>query len=86
MSVKTRIDEALAEIKAAAHGHGLDALTRQHLEFAGAHLRAAWIAEDGQTAETPAETHENVARFYRMQERLAGKFAEARARNLEVAQ
>ena len=71
------INEALAVVREVARGHGLDDLTRKHLEFAGAHLRAAWIAEDGQRADSPEQVHAGVAKFYRMQEAMLKRHRES---------
>lgn len=69
------IDNAVEAVRAVAHGHGLEALTQQHLEYAAAHLRAAWIAEDGQRADRPEQVHEAVASFFRLQAFLLEKRA-----------
>ncbi len=86
MNAKEQIEKAVQACRAAGHRHGLDPLAQMHLEFARAHLGAAWDAQDGQRAESPEATHAAIAKFYLMQGRLAGKFAEAKARNLEVVQ
>lgn len=85
MSALEQIDKAVQACRAAGHRHGLNPLAHKHLEFARAHLSAAWDAEDGLRAESPEATHEAIVKFYRMQERLAGKFAEAKARADEIA-
>lgn len=85
MSAVERIDKAVEACRAAGHLNGLDPQAHKHLEFARAHLSAARDAEDGQRVESPEATHAAIVKFYQMQERLAGRFAEARARNLEVA-
>ena len=67
------IDNAVQHLREVGHMHGVNAAARMHLEFAAAHLRQAWIAEDGQHADTPEETYKAVAGFYRLQEELTAK-------------
>jgi hypothetical protein len=73
MTTAQHIDAALEHLRAIGHSSGVDALTREHVEFASAHLREAWIADDGQNASTPAATHQAVAGFYRLQQLLAAR-------------
>ena len=61
------LDGALTILKTIGHLHGVDVAVRQHIEFAAAHIRQAWIADDGQRAESPEDTHKAVAGFYRLQ-------------------
>lgn len=75
MTTAQHLDAALDHLRAIGHGCQADALTRQHVEFASAHIREAWIADDGQNASTPADTHKAVAGFYRLQETLLAKAA-----------
>lgn len=53
------IDAATQNAREVLHRHGVDPLCRQHLDRAMAHLREAWIAEDGQKAETVESTIKN---------------------------
>lgn len=75
MTTAEHLDAALDHLRAIGHGHAADALTREHVEYAAAHLREAWIANDGQTATTPDRTHQAVAQFYKLQRFMAAKAA-----------
>jgi hypothetical protein len=75
MTTAQHLDAALEHLRAIGHGHEADALTRAHIEFASAHIREAWIADDGQTASTPEATHQAVAQFYKLQRFMAAKAA-----------
>jgi len=76
MTTAQHLDAALEHLRAIGHGHKADELTRRHIEFASAHIREAWIADDGQNALTPDLTHKAVTSFFRLQDKLE---AEARA-------
>lgn len=75
MTTAQHLDAALEHLHAIGHGCNAGPLTRQHVEFASAHIREAWIDDDGQHASTPAETHKAVAGFYRVQDALLAKAA-----------
>ena len=71
MSTAEHLDAALEHLRAIGHGHTADDLTRRHVEFASAHIREAWIANDGQNATPPDLTHKAVASFFRLQDKLS---------------
>jgi hypothetical protein len=71
MSTAEHLDAALEHLRAIGHGCTAQPLTRQHIEFASAHIRQAWIDDDGQTADDPAKTHAAVAGFYRLQAHIS---------------
>ncbi len=75
MTTAQHLDAALEHLRAIGHGHEADALTRQHIEFAAARIREAWIADDGQNASTPEATHKAVAGFYRLEAKLLAQEA-----------
>lgn len=75
MTTAQHLDAALEHLRAIGHASDADAITRQHVEFASAHIREAWIADDGQTARTPEALHKSVASFYRLQAALLAKAA-----------
>jgi hypothetical protein len=72
MTTAEHLDAAIEHLRAIGHAHDAEELTRRHIEFASAHLREAWIADDGQNAATPEATHKAVAGFYRLNDKLAG--------------
>lgn len=71
MNTAEHLDAALEHLRAIGHGCHAQPLTRQHIEFACAHIRQAWIDDDGQIAADPAKTHNAVAAFYRFKSQLA---------------
>ena len=75
MTTAEHIDAALDHLRAIGHSHAADALTREHVEYAAAHLREAWIANEGQTATTPDRTHQAVAQFYKLQRFMVARAA-----------
>jgi hypothetical protein len=75
MTTAQHLDAALEHLRAIGHAHEADEPTRQHIEFAAGHVRQAWIADDGQRATTPEETHKAVAGFYRLEAKLAAMTA-----------
>lgn len=72
-STAAHLDAALEHLRAIGHAHEADEPTRRHIEFAAAHLREAWIADDGQNAATPEQTHHAVAGFFRLQDKLTNQ-------------
>jgi hypothetical protein len=70
MTTAEHLDAALEHLRAIGHGHEADELTRRHIEYASAHIREAWIADDGQNAVTPDLTHKAVTSFFRLQDKL----------------
>lgn len=73
MTTAQHLDAALEHLRAIGHESAADALTRQHVEHAAAHIREAWLADDDQTARTPEDTSAAVSRFYRLQTALLAK-------------
>ncbi len=80
MTTAQHLDQALDHLRAIGHAHEADEPTRRHIEYAAAHIREAWIADDGQNARTPEATHKAVACFFRLQD----KFASVESSALEV--
>ena len=70
MTTAQHLDAALEHLRAIGHAHDANEPTRQHIEYASAHIRAAWIADNGQNAATPEATHKAVASFYRLNDKL----------------
>ena len=66
MTTAQHLDAALEHLRAIGHAHEAEELTRRHIEYASAHIRQAWIADDGQNAATPEATHKSVALFYKL--------------------
>lgn len=52
MTALELIDSATQDVRQILHRHGIDPLCRDHLDRVMAHLHEAWIAQDGQNAET----------------------------------
>jgi hypothetical protein len=75
MTTAEHLDAAIAHLRAIGHGHEAEELTRRHIEYASAHLREAWISDDGQNAATPEATHKALAGFYRLNDKLAAMTA-----------
>jgi|GEM_PF-3717997 len=67
MTTAQHLDAALEHLRAIGHGHEADELTRRHIEYASAHIRQAWIANDGQLAATPEGTHKAVTGFFKLE-------------------
>lgn len=70
MNDSQHISTAIGHLRAVGHGHTADRLTRQHIEFAAAHLREALLVESGQSARTPGHLHKAVAGYYALDSRL----------------
>lgn len=73
MTTAEHLDAALDHLRAIGHGHDADAATREHVEYAAAHIREAWLANDGQTETPPDRTHAAVAQFYKLQRFMAAR-------------
>ena len=79
MTTAQRLDAALEHLRAIGHAHEADEPTRQHIEFAAGHVRQARIADDGQRATTPEETHKAVRAFFKLEALAKARTTPARA-------